>query len=1396
MKKKLLTFLLSVLMLATVFTTKIFAYTSATITVNFDTSKGSVTMVGGMKTTSPQTYVLNSIENNYSITLPANDIVQFDDEQDALSVAAVPKEGYVFSKWQLNGVDLTEDTTKTGDVTLTPIFVAGTPESLDVTISYDSTKGIVKNTNTQETVGNSTTFAMNCLTNNKFNILYDDEDPTWLNFYDKPMVNDYAIEAIANDNYRFVEWKVNSTKLTGSINLSVGAIIEAVFESDTPQTILASILPDDFPATFETGWKNNKKNGASAYVDSNEMHIKYNDTYGYYTSVDTSIVLTKVEEGIYKKGDEITFYVSDGVLYKIEVEPGLASEIDGTYEAPAPAASHDLTIEKIDGSIVPATEEVDYKWDETDDNKLIIKTNGVIVSGDTEEEYIEISEGVTSVTIKNLNIDLSSSSTIAIESKETTSAVNIKVDGNNSIIVGDGTKAGLVGTNLLLLGEGNLHIYGGHQGGEYDDNCAIFVEKSLSSSVNLLYLYAKNGIMFNYDNGESLEINDGNVFVLSDYYGIYGNHNKAEICINDANVNIYSGFSGVEANKLSIENAAQLNVLSEDGRAMGTNSSVFLGGKLTLSSDANMYITHCGGWYVNMRCGGGIDLPEGKKLKACKRALGRIEDCVDIDEDVSTYYDSKGDYSNTVYTIVFGNPSILQSEPVNFKTKVIGEDTIEVSGLVVPNVQTVGLSNGRWYYATDIEYYDELSCMNETQCIASDSQHQYHRMSHIAEGYATTMPKLIPLEVSQGKATISDIESSYVAIVYANEDKIKCYDSSNYANLAYGIGLAEISDWTIDSEINNANILVPDESGKIGERLPLFWCGEWELDNIYVQHNDYVLDEYLYNIYYIGTKYNGTIRTKGDLKFVLSPDSNYSFTGFESNSGKVEPMIGDYGLNYYVELGDKNYSISFQEGYDSYDSLYVYYYDSDDNHQDTIGYTFVKSDVERVNVNYEGGSVSIIKGDDIEFDYLPNLEKTGFVFGGWFSDSDCMKPLTMISEVEEDVTVYPKWFVKDEDTYFTSISGVIKVNGKVEEDVYYELYNSNIYLTDGYINSDGSFTWELPYAIAPGFYQLIIYPDNINGNSSYLLEIASNNVGTIEVNAKDCVFGYIEKYDEESFYSIAIGNFDSFSQAKLPSGTNQIMTNLYYSSYYIDSAIEEDMKQEAGDTDYFDYFDIGLSNVELTEDWQEVSGGPIYETDPTVLVIALAYPTNRRGDISILRYHDGDGDYIEDGTILKFDELYQRPTSNYQDGTFYIGENYILIYTSKFSTFGIASNDSIRYDILEEPTEPIIINNNEGATFKINVDYDKFFDGEVIKDGCGVKVDGEPIDSSKYTHESGSTIITLKSSYLNTLSVGVHRLSIIFEDGHADTTFVVASNRPTPSPEHRREIPNTGVSVY
>ena len=65
-------------------------------------------------------------------------------------------------------------------------------------------------------------------------------------------------------------------------------------------------------------------------------------------------------------------------------------------------------------------------------------------------------------------------------------------------------------------------------------------------------------------------------------------------------------------------------------------------------------------------------------------------------------------------------------------------------------------------------------------------------------------------------------------------------------------------------------------------------------------------------------------------------------------------------------------------------------------------------------------------------------------------------------------------------------------------------------------------------------------------------------------------------------------------------------------------------------------------------------------------------------------------------------------------------------------------------------------------------------DASTIDHFTGIRVDGEMVDEANYTKESGSVVIKLKPTYLETLALGDHTLKVQFNDGSASAKFTVA----------------------
>ena len=80
----------------------------------------------------------------------------------------------------------------------------------------------------------------------------------------------------------------------------------------------------------------------------------------------------------------------------------------------------------------------------------------------------------------------------------------------------------------------------------------------------------------------------------------------------------------------------------------------------------------------------------------------------------------------------------------------------------------------------------------------------------------------------------------------------------------------------------------------------------------------------------------------------------------------------------------------------------------------------------------------------------------------------------------------------------------------------------------------------------------------------------------------------------------------------------------------------------------------------------------------------------------------------------------------------------------------------------------------EGLTFKVDTDINEF---------KKVLVDGKELKDTDYDIKSGSTIVTLKSSFLDTLSAGKHQICLEFNNGTIEAYFTVKVKETTTVPE-------------
>ena len=92
-----------------------------------------------------------------------------------------------------------------------------------------------------------------------------------------------------------------------------------------------------------------------------------------------------------------------------------------------------------------------------------------------------------------------------------------------------------------------------------------------------------------------------------------------------------------------------------------------------------------------------------------------------------------------------------------------------------------------------------------------------------------------------------------------------------------------------------------------------------------------------------------------------------------------------------------------------------------------------------------------------------------------------------------------------------------------------------------------------------------------------------------------------------------------------------------------------------------------------------------------------------------------------------------------------------------------------------EPTAPTIIYGASSKWVKGSANGLQISSDAAFSDFIKVTVDGKDLSSENYTVKEGSTVVTLKASYLETLSAGEHEFAIVSKTGTATTSFTVSA---------------------
>lgn len=111
----------------------------------------------------------------------------------------------------------------------------------------------------------------------------------------------------------------------------------------------------------------------------------------------------------------------------------------------------------------------------------------------------------------------------------------------------------------------------------------------------------------------------------------------------------------------------------------------------------------------------------------------------------------------------------------------------------------------------------------------------------------------------------------------------------------------------------------------------------------------------------------------------------------------------------------------------------------------------------------------------------------------------------------------------------------------------------------------------------------------------------------------------------------------------------------------------------------------------------------------------------------------------------------------------------------------VTVNYTRAYEVVSGDGQEYVISDDGAATFEIDADY------ELFEGGGLVYVDNVLVPAEYYESWSGSTFIKFKADYMNSLSVGTHKLAVVFNDGGIARASFIVANLAAP------EVADTGV---
>lgn len=267
-------------------------------------------------------------------------------------------------------------------------------------------------------------------------------------------------------------------------------------------------------------------------------------------------------------------------------------------------------------------------------------------------------------------------------------------------------------------------------------------------------------------------------------------------------------------------------------------------------------------------------------------------------------------------------------------------------------------------------------------------------------------------------------------------------------------------------------------------------------------------------------------------------------------------------------------------------------------------------------------------------------------------------------------------------------------------------------------------------------------------------DAGSSNPGTGDsVDLEELTFGYAYDAQKEMVYPQGIGSIMDFSDLDKPLLENGSRKDDYAGNWTL---------TKAGTYSYLkNYLE---KNNKDTSNLESVVSAVIQE---------YGWSEEQKNKSVIYELKDGEN-HIAYGVIIAYDTEKERAVfvgDNLSGGYGYLLTKRELRVSPGVLGYEVTVTKTARDFVFESEYQMLEGMNGEWTqdsdgtlSFRADGAFDKFI---------GVMVDNSLLDTQNYTAESGSTIVTLKGDYLRTLSVGLHWMTVVYNDGECVATFKI-----------------------